>query len=92
MRHIEPTGKYLVIDIAKRMNRIMKTHLALKGSVAITGDDFARMDDRDFSILWYMPVVIVTEKQVLKEMHKRADSLGLMKIRQTKVNDKVQLN
>lgn len=74
---MEPKGSELIVDIAKRMNRIMRTFPALKGIVPITGETFEKMDDKDFRILWYMPVTLVAEKGVLREMNKRAEALGL---------------
>lgn len=83
-------AKEQIRDIAKRMHRIMRTFPAIKGIVPITGDQFASLNDKDFTILWYMPITLIADKDVLKDMERRAESLGLMQIRKT--DDKIHAN
>lgn len=90
---MEPTGKDLIKDISKRMHRIMNLLPAQKGATILTEEAYAQLDDKDFTILWFMPVKIVTTKILLKDIHKRANILGLMDARKAIVrNDKIQAN
>jgi ethanolamine utilization cobalamin adenosyltransferase len=90
---MEPTGKDLIKDISRRMHRIMNLLPAQKGSTIITEEVYSQLDDKDFTILWFMPVKIITTKILLSDMRKRANILGLMDARKTIVrSDKIQAN
>jgi len=89
----EPTGKDLVKDISRRMHRIMHLLPAQKGATILTEEAYSQLDDKDFTILWFMPVKIVTTKILLSDIKKRAQLLGLMDARKTITrSDKIQAN
>jgi len=89
----EPTGKELVKDISRRMHRIMHMLPAQRGVTILTEEAYSQLDDKDFTILWFMPVKIVTTKILLSDMKKRANILGLMDARKLITrSDKIQAN
>ena len=66
---------------------------AQRGVTILTEEAYAQLDDRDFTILWFMPVKIVTTKILLSDMKRRANVLGLMDARKLITrSDKIQAN
>jgi hypothetical protein len=90
---MEPTGKQLIKDISRRMHRIMHILPAQRGATVLTEEAYSQLDDKDFTILWFMPVKIVTTKILLADMKRRAELLGLMDARKMIArSDKIQAN
>jgi hypothetical protein len=88
----EPQGLNFIKDVARRMHRIMNTLKAYKGTVVLTEEAYGTMDDKDFTVMWYMPVSIVTTEAVQKDIERRARTLGLLNPRKFYRSDKISSN
>lgn len=75
----------IINDIARRMYKIMHLLPAEKGTAVLTDEAYNQLDDKDFTVLWYMPIQIVTTVRILRDIKRRARILDLKDTRKMEV-------